>query len=57
MTLDEIKAKLSDPKLQKHHRQILEDFQLFMELNNLEDSKDVNPAVLVAAVQKEVISD
>lgn len=58
MKIDEIDRLVSDPnqQLSQHQMKILRDVLLLMKLNNLTDSADIDPAEMVAVIQKEKVS-
>jgi hypothetical protein len=58
MKIDEIDKLVNDPnqQLSQHQMKILRDVLLLMKLNNLTDSADIDPAEMVAVIQKEKVS-
>jgi len=58
MKREELENILKSPEgRSKHQIRIIEDVLLLMKFGNLTDSDQVNPAAMVAVIQKEVISD
>jgi len=57
MKIEELESMLKAPGISQHQVRIINDVLLLMKLNGHTDSNQVNPAAMVAVIQKEVIGD
>jgi len=57
MKIEELKSMLKSPMIGEHSKRIISEVLLLAKYYNATDTDQINPAAMVAVIQKEVISD